>query len=164
LHALSLRFHLARRTGGLSRVIERGVKGIENIVRFTILNGLPTILEFAIMAAVIWFQFGFDYVVIVAATIAAYVWFSVKASNWRISIRRDMNESDTDANAKAIDSLLNYETVKYFGNEGLEARRFDASMARYEHAAVRTWTSLAWLNFGQSAILGVGTAVCMVLS
>ncbi|MCY1708767.1 ABCB family ABC transporter ATP-binding protein/permease [Pannonibacter sp. SL95] len=164
LHRLSLRFHLSRRTGGLSRVIERGVKGIEAIVRFTILNGIPTLLEFAIMAGLIWWQFGFFYVVIVAVMIVAYVWFTVKTSNWRIAIRREMNDSDTDANSKAIDSLLNYETVKYFGNEKMEAARFDVSMASYEKAAVRTWTSLAWLNFGQSAILGLGTAACMALS
>ncbi|WP_439527316.1 ABCB family ABC transporter ATP-binding protein/permease [Pannonibacter sp.] len=164
LHRLSLRFHLSRRTGGLSRVIERGVKGIEAIVRFTILNGVPTLLEFAIMAGLIWWQFGFFYVVIVAVMIVAYVWFTVKTSNWRIAIRREMNDSDTDANSKAVDSLLNYETVKYFGNEKMEAARFDVSMAGYEKAAVRTWTSLAWLNFGQSAILGLGTAACMALS
>jgi len=164
LHQLSLRFHLARRTGGLSRVIERGVKGIESIVRFTILNGIPTILEFAIMATVIWYQFGFKYVVIVAVMIAAYVWFTVKTSNWRIGIRREMNESDTDANSKAIDSLLNFETVKYFGNEQMEAERFDRSMAGYEKAATKTWTSLAWLNLGQTVILGIGMAFCMALS
>lgn len=164
LHRLSLRFHLARRTGGLSRVIERGVKGIEAIVRFTILNGIPTILEFAIMAAVISIQFGMSYLTIVAIMIVAYVWFTIKASNWRIAIRREMNQSDTEANSKAIDSLLNFETVKYFGNENMEAARFDVSMERYEAAATRTWTSLAWLNFGQTVILGVGTAACMVLS
>ncbi|TYC63383.1 ABC transporter ATP-binding protein/permease [Rhodobacterales bacterium] len=164
LHQLSLRFHLARRTGGLSRVIERGVKGIESIVRFTILNGIPTILEFAIMAAVIWYQFGFVYVIIVAVMIVAYVWFTIKTSNWRIGIRREMNDSDTDANSKAIDSLLNFETVKYFGNEKMEAERFDVSMAKYESAATRTWTSLSWLNFGQAVILGIGMAACMALS
>ncbi len=164
LHQLSLRFHLARRTGGLSRVIERGVKGIESIVRFTILNGFPTILEFAIMAAVISYQFGLDYLVIVAVMITAYVWFTIKASNWRIAIRREMNDSDTEANSKAIDSLLNFETVKYFGNEAMETERFDSSMARYEKAATKTWTSLAWLNLGQTVILGIGMAACMVLS
>ncbi|WP_244300797.1 ABCB family ABC transporter ATP-binding protein/permease [Roseibium hamelinense] len=164
LHRLSLRFHLARRTGGLSRVIERGVKGIESIVRFTILNGIPTILEFAIMAVVITFQFGVSYLGIVSFMIVAYVWFTIKASNWRIGIRREMNESDTDANSKAIDSLLNFETVKYFGNENMESDRFDVSMAKYERAATRTWTSLAWLNLGQSVILGLGMAACMVLS
>lgn len=164
MHRLSLRFHLARRTGGLSRVIERGVKGIESIVRFTILNGIPTILEFAIMAVVVWLQFGFSYVTIVAVMIIAYVWFTIKASNWRIAIRREMNDSDTDANSKAIDSLLNFETVKYFGNEEMEAARFDSSMLKYEKAATKTWTSLAWLNLGQTIILGAGMAVCMVMS
>ncbi|MEP2707476.1 MAG: ABC transporter ATP-binding protein/permease [Roseibium sp.] len=164
LHQLSLRFHLSRRTGGLSRVIERGVKGIESIVRFTILNGIPTVLEFALMAAVIWYQFGFYYVIIVAVMIAAYVWFTINTTNWRIAIRRQMNDSDTEANSKAIDSLLNFETVKYFGNEKMEADRFDVSMAQYETAATRTWTSLAWLNFGQTAILGIGMAACMALS
>ncbi|WP_279625831.1 ABC transporter ATP-binding protein/permease [Labrenzia sp. OB1] len=164
LHELSLRFHLARRTGGLSRVIERGVKGIESIVRFTILNGIPTVLEFALMAGVIWYQFGFFYVTIVAVMIVAYVWFTIKCSNWRIEIRREMNDSDTDANSKAIDSLLNFETVKYFGNEKMEAQRFDETMANYESAATKTWTSLAWLNFGQSVILGLGMAACMALS
>ncbi|MEP4032560.1 ABC transporter ATP-binding protein/permease [Roseibium polysiphoniae] len=164
LHELSLRFHLARRTGGLSRVIERGVKGIEAIVRFTILNGIPTVLEFAIMAVVIWYQFGLDYLAIVALMIVAYVWFTIKASNWRIAIRREMNDSDTDANSKAIDSLLNFETVKYFGNEKMEAARFDVSMKKYEKAATKTWTSLAWLNLGQTVILGIGMAACMVLS
>jgi ATP-binding cassette, subfamily B, heavy metal transporter len=164
LHQLSLRFHLARRTGGLSRVIERGVKGIESIVRFTILNGFPTILEFAIMAAVIWYQFGVLYVVVVAVMIVVYVWFTIKTSNWRIAIRRQMNDSDTEANSKAVDSLLNFETVKYFGNENMEAARFDVSMAKYETAATKTWTSLAWLNLGQSVILGIGMAICMALS
>ncbi|MFZ1815679.1 MAG: ABC transporter ATP-binding protein/permease [Rhizobiaceae bacterium] len=164
MHALSLRFHLQRRTGGLSRVIERGTKGIEAIVRFTILNGVPTLIEFAFMAGVIWYQFGFTYVVVIAIMICAYVWFSVRASDWRIAIRRDMNTNDTEANSKAVDSLLNFETVKYFGNEAWEAGRFDQSMARYEKAATRVWTSLAWLNFGQSAILGVGTGICMIMS
>ncbi len=164
LHELSLRFHLARRTGGLSRVIERGTKGIETIVRFTILNSAPTVIEFTLMAGVIWYQFDFYYVLIIAATIWAYIWFTVRASDWRIGIRRQMNESDTDANSKAVDSLLNFETVKYFGNERMEAERFDRSMARYEQAATKTWTSLAWLNLGQTAIFSVGMCACMVLS
>ncbi|WP_051631046.1 ABCB family ABC transporter ATP-binding protein/permease [Afifella pfennigii] len=164
LHELSLRFHLARRTGGLSRVIERGTKGIETIVRFTILNTVPTIIEFALMAGVIWYNFSFTYVVIIALTIWGYVIFTVRASDWRIVIRREMNESDTDANSKAIDSLLNFETVKYFGNEAMETERFDRSMARYEMAATKTWTSLAWLNLGQTVIFGIGMAACMILS
>ncbi|MEM7215850.1 MAG: ABC transporter ATP-binding protein/permease [Pseudomonadota bacterium] len=164
LHELSLRYHLQRRTGGLSRIIERGTKGIEAIVRYSILNGLPTILEFALMAGVIWYWFDFRYVLIITVMIGAYVWFTVRASDWRINIRRDMNDNDTDANSKAIDSLLNFETVKYFGNEQLEARRFGTSMERYERAATRVWTSLAWLNFGQAIIMSVGMAACMVLS
>ena len=164
LHALSLRFHLERRTGGLSRVIERGVKGIETIVRFTILNTVPTILEFALVAVVFAVVYGLAYVAVIAATVWAYTWFTVRASDWRIAIRREMNESDTDANTKAVDSLLNFETVKYFNNEAMEARRFDRSMERYESAATKTWTSLGWLNFGQGAIFGVGMTVIMVMS
>ncbi|PSM17224.1 metal ABC transporter permease [Nitratireductor sp. StC3] len=164
LHALSLRFHLERRTGGLSRVIERGVKGIETIVRFTILNTVPTILEFALVAVVFAFVYGLAYVAVIAATVWAYTWFTVRASDWRIAIRKEMNDSDTDANTKAVDSLLNFETVKYFNNEAMEARRFDRSMARYESAATKTWTSLGWLNFGQGAIFGVGMTVIMVMS
>jgi ATP-binding cassette, subfamily B, heavy metal transporter len=164
LHELSLRFHLERRTGGLSRVIERGVKGIETIVRFTILNTLPTILEFALTAVIFAVAYGWVYVLIVAVTVVVYTWFTVWASDWRIAIRREMNDSDTDANTKAIDSLLNYETVKYFNNETMEAQRFDRSMARYETAATKTWTSLGWLNFGQGLIFGIGMTVAMVLS
>ena len=164
LHDLSLRFHLERRTGGLSRIIERGTKGIETIVRFTILNTLPTILEFALTAAIFAFAYGWSYVLLVAATVLVYTLFTVRASDWRISIRREMNDSDTDANTKAVDSLLNYETVKYFSNEGMEAERFDRSMARYEVAATKTWTSLGWLNFGQGLIFGVGMTVAMWMS
>jgi ATP-binding cassette subfamily B protein len=164
LHRLSLRFHLERRTGGLSRVIERGTKGIETIVRFTILNTAPTILEFLLTAVIFWWGYGFSYVLVTAVTVAAYTWFTVKASDWRINIRRTMNASDTEANTKAIDSLLNFETVKYFGNEEMEAKRFDQSMARYEKAATEVWTSLGWLNFGQGVIFGIGTAIMMVMS
>ncbi len=164
MHELSLRFHLERRTGGLSRVIERGTKGIEAIVRFTILNTLPTVLEFALTALIFAFAYGFWYLLVVAVTVWLYTWFTIKASDWRIDIRREMNDSDTDANTKAIDSLLNFETVKYFGNEAMEAKRFDASMARYEKAATRTWTSLGWLNFGQAVIFGAGMAILMIMS
>jgi ATP-binding cassette subfamily B protein len=164
LHDLSLRFHLERRTGGLSRIIERGTNGIETIVRFTVLNTAPTILEFALAAGVIWYQFGLAYVIVVALTVWLYVWFSIRATNWRIVIRREMNESDTDAHSKAVDSLLNYETVKYFGNEALEGARFDRAMGRYEAAAVRSMASLAWLNFGQTAIFSAGMAACMVMA
>ncbi len=164
MHQLSLRFHLERKTGGLSRIIERGTKGIETIVRFTILNSLPTIVEFVLTAAIFWWGYGFSYLFVTALTVWAYVWFTVRASDWRISIRRSMNDSDTDANTKAIDSLLNFETVKYFGNEDMEARRFDASMARYEKSATEVWTSLGWLNFGQGVIFGIGSAVMLVMS
>ncbi|ESZ38159.1 ABC transporter ATP-binding protein/permease [Mesorhizobium sp. M0659] len=164
MHQLSLRFHLERRTGGLSRIIERGTKGIETIVRFIMLNTAPTILEFALTTGIFAYTYGWKYVVVVAATVWLYVWFTVRASDWRISIRRDMNDSDTDANTKAIDSLLNYETVKYFNNEGMEAERFDRSMARYEMAATRIWTSLGWLNFGQGIIFGLGTVIVMCMS
>ena len=164
LHGLSLRFHLERRTGGLSRVIERGVKGIEAIVRFTILNTLPTVFEFVLVAIIFGFAYGLVYVVVIAVTVALYTWFTVRASDWRITIRREMNDSDTDANTKAVDSLLNFETVKYFNNEDMEARRFDRSMERYESAATQIWTSLGWLNFGQGVIFGTGMAIVMCLS
>ena len=164
MHQLSLRFHLERRTGGLSRIIERGTKGIETIVRFTILNTVPTLIEFLLTAAIFWWGYGFSYLLVTAITVAVYIWFTIKASDWRISIRRSMNDSDTDANTKAIDSLLNFETVKYFGNEQMEATRFDQSMARYEKAATQVWTSLGWLNFGQALIFGLGTAVMMIMS
>ena len=164
LHALSLRFHLQRRTGALSRVIERGTKGIETIVRFAILNTVPTVLEFALSAVVIWWQFDVWYVAVIAATVWLYLWFTVALSNYRIGIVRTMNASDTEANAKAIDSLLNYETVKVFGNERTEQERFDRSMAQYEGAAIKTWTSLAWLNQGQTVIFTLGMIACMVMS
>ncbi|CAN7238622.1 MULTISPECIES: ABC transporter ATP-binding protein/permease [Ensifer] len=164
MHQLSLRFHLERRTGGLSRVIERGTKGIETIVRFTILNSVPTLIEFLLTAVIFWWGYGFSYLLVTAITVWLYIWFTVKASDWRIAIRRSMNDSDTDANTKAIDSLLNFETVKYFGNEEMEAKRFDRSMERYEKAATQVWTSLGWLNFGQAMIFGAGTAVMMVMS
>jgi ATP-binding cassette subfamily B protein len=164
MHQLSLRFHLERKTGGLSRIIERGTKGIETIVRFTILNTVPTLLEFLLTAIIFWVSYGFWYVLVTAVTVALYIWFTVKASDWRIAIRRSMNDSDTDANTRAIDSLLNFETVKYFGNEEMEAKRFDSSMARYEKAATDVWTSLGWLNFGQGVIFGLGTTVMMVMS
>ncbi|MGI6852843.1 ABCB family ABC transporter ATP-binding protein/permease [Mesorhizobium sp. 1B3] len=164
MHDLSLRFHLERRTGGLSRIIERGTKGIDSIVRFTMLNTAPTVLEFALTAVIFAVAYGWLYVAVIAATVWLYTWFTVRASDWRIAIRREMNDSDTDANTKAIDSLLNFETVKYFNNERMEAERFDRSMARYEIAATKTWTSLGWLNFGQGLIFGIGMTIIMVMS
>ena len=164
LHALSLRFHLERRTGGLSRVIERGVNGVDTIVRMAVLNSIPTAVELLMISGLVAWYFGWIYVLVVLATVALYVWFTFWASERRIAIRRDMNESDTEAHSKAVDSLLNYETVKYFGNEELEARRFDASMARYERAAIRTYTSLGALNTGQAVIFTIGTVICMLLA
>ncbi len=164
LHRLSLRFHLERRTGGLSRVIERGTRGIDLIVRMGIMQLAPTVLELVLVCALLLYYFNWLYVLIVLATVALYTWFTFAASERRIAIRREMNESDTDANTKAIDSLLNFETVKYFGNEELEARRFDASMARYEKAAVATYYSLGMLNAGQAAIFTVGMTLVMWLA
>jgi ATP-binding cassette subfamily B protein len=164
LHKLSLRFHLERRTGGLSRVIERGTRGVELILRMGVLQLTPTALEVVLVCALLVYYFSWVYVVIVLGTIAAYMWFTFVASEWRIAIRREMNESDNDANTKAIDSLLNYETVKYFGNEGLEAKRFDTSMRRYEEASVKTYYSLGVLNFGQAVIFAIGMTIAMLLS
>lgn len=164
LHQLSLRFHLERRTGGLSRVIERGVNGVDTIVRMAVLNSVPTAVELLMISGLVAYYFGWIYVVVVLATVGLYVWFTFAASERRIAIRRDMNDSDTEAHSKAVDSLLNYETVKYFGNEELEARRFDSSMARYVKAAIRTYTSLGVLNTGQAIIFTVGTVICMLLA
>ena len=164
MHRLSLRFHLSRRMGGLSRVIERGTKGIETIVRFTMLNTAPTLIEFVIVGGIFLFMFGVGYFAVLVVTIGVYMWFTVQASNWRIAIRRDMNESDTDANARAIDSLLNFETVKYFANERMEAERFDQTMARYERSAIRIWSSLGVLNFGQALIFYSGMVIIGVMA
>ncbi|EJF81919.1 ABCB family ABC transporter ATP-binding protein/permease [Bartonella doshiae] len=164
IHGLSLRFHLERRTGGLSRVIERGTKGIEAIVRFSILNTIPTVLEFILTAFVFFISYGLRYLLIVVIMVVLYIWFTIKASDWRIRIRQEMNTADTEANTRAVDSLLNFETVKYFCNETLEARRFDSSMAGYEKAATKIWTSLSWLNFGQALIFGIGMTILMMMS
>jgi ABC-type transport system involved in Fe-S cluster assembly fused permease/ATPase subunit len=164
LHRLSLRFHLERRTGGLSRVIERATRGVELIIRMGILNVVPTALELLLVSGMLLYYFDWRYVAIMYSTVAAYMWFTFAASERRIAIRREMNESDTEANTKAIDSLLNFETVKYFGNEGLEARRFDSSMARYEQAAIKTFRSLGILNTGQMLIFTLGMTACMLLA
>ena len=164
LHRLSLRFHLERRTGGLSRVIERATRGVELIIRMGILNVLPTALELLLVVGMLFYYFDWRYVAIMLATVAVYMWFTFAASERRIAIRREMNDSDTDANTKAIDSLLNFETVKYFGNEEHEARRFDASMARYEKAAIKTFRSLGTLNSGQALIFTIGMTLCMLLA
>ncbi|WP_297106116.1 ABC transporter ATP-binding protein/permease [uncultured Devosia sp.] len=164
MHRLSLRFHLQRRTGGLSRVIERGTKGIETVVRFAMLNIAPTLVEFVVVAVIFVWLFGISYLGVLVVMIWAYLYFTIKASNWRISIRRAMNDSDTDANGKAIDSLLNFETVKYFANEDMEARRFDKAMEGYERSAIRIWSSLGFLNFGQAVIFYGGFLVISIMS
>jgi len=164
LHELSLRYHLTRRTGGLSRVIERGATGIETIVRLTILVGAPTLIELVFMAAIIGYEFDFVYIPVMAVTVWLYIWFSIKTSDRRMDIRREMNDADNDSMSKAVDSLLNYETVKYFNAEELEVSRYDRAMARRAKAATKTYTSLAWLNFGQAVIFTLGMVATMGLS
>jgi ATP-binding cassette subfamily B protein len=163
MHKLSLRFHLERKTGGLTRVLERGRNGIEIIVRMVILQLMPTVFELVLIAGVFFWQFDWRYVAVILATITTYMIYTYYATEWRIAIRKRMNESDTEANTKAIDSLLNYETVKYFTAEDRESKRYDRSMARYEQASVQTYTSLAVLNAGQAAIFSVGLAAVMVM-
>jgi ABC-type transport system involved in Fe-S cluster assembly fused permease/ATPase subunit len=164
LHALSLKFHLERRTGGLSRIVSRGTLGIDTVLRFSLFNTFPTILEIALVASVLAWSFGWIYAAVIIATVIAYVWYTYAATEWRINIRRDMNAADTDANTKAVDSLLNFETVKYFGNEEHETRRYARSMEVYERAAVKTWVSLAILNAGQAVIYSIGLTAVMVMS
>ncbi|HHN67265.1 MAG TPA: ABC transporter ATP-binding protein/permease [Thermopetrobacter sp.] len=164
LHALSLRYHLRRRTGALSRVIERGTRGIEVILRFALFNTIPTAIEILLVLGLLFSVFGGLYALIVALTIAAYVAFTWSVTEWRTRIRREMNAADQDASGKAVDSLLNYETVKYFNNEEHEAARHDVAMARYEKMAVTTTKSLAFLNAGQAAIFSAGLALLMILA
>jgi ABC-type transport system involved in Fe-S cluster assembly fused permease/ATPase subunit len=163
MHMLSLRFHLERKTGGLTRILERGRNAIETIVRMVLLQLAPTIVELVLIVAVLLFHFDWRYVAVIGVTVALYMWFTYRATEWRINIRREMNTSDTDANAKAIDSLLNYETVKYFSAEAREAERYDRSMERYEEASVRAYVSMTVLNFGQAFIFTLGLAATMVL-
>jgi len=163
LHALPLRFHLERKTGALTRVLERGRNAIETLTRMVMLTGVPTIFELALVFGVLLFQFDARYAAIVLVTIVAYLAYTFVATNWRIAIRRSMNESDSDANAKAIDSLFNYETVKYFGAEKREAARYDRTMARYERNSVKSYISLNVLNFGQTLIFTLGMAALMAL-
>jgi ATP-binding cassette subfamily B protein len=164
LHSLSLRFHLERKTGGLTRILERGRNSIETIVRTTTLTAIPTLIEFGLVLAVFWFHFNWLYAGAVMVMILAYMGFTLAATNWRMAIRRAMNESDTDANTKAIDSLLNFETVKYFNAEERERLRYEESIARYERMSVKTYTSLAFLNGGQAVIFTLGLAAVMAMS
>jgi ATP-binding cassette subfamily B protein len=163
LHNLSMRFHLERKTGGLTRVLERGRNAIETMVRMIMLTGLPTALEFALILGVMVFQFSWLYALVTLAMIVVYLVYTTLATNWRIGIRRSMNESDSDANTKAIDSLLNYETVKYFSAEQRESERYDRSMARYERNSVKSYVSLAVLNFGQALIFTIGLVLVMAM-
>jgi len=164
MHALSLRFHLERRTGGLSRIIERGTKALDFLLRFSLFNIVPTILELALVCGIFAWNFGIWYAAVTAFVVIAYVGFTFAVTEWRTRFRREMNDRDTEANTRAIDSLLNYETVKYFNNEAHEARRFDKSLAGYERAAVQTTTSLSVLNAGQAAIFSTGLASLMLMA
>ena len=164
LHALSLHFHLGRQTGGLSRSIERGTKSIEMLLRFGLFNVLPTFVEIALVFAILWGLLDFPIAAVTLLTVSAYVLFTVKVTEWRLEFRRRMNERDNRANTRAIDSLLNFETVKYFGNEEHEARRFDRAMAGYEDASVKSQTSLAFLNIGQAVVIAIGLTLVMYLA
>jgi ATP-binding cassette subfamily B protein len=164
IHALSLRYHITRKTGGLSRVIERGVKGVDFLLRFMLFSVGPLILELALTAVIFYLYFDVWYLAVVAVTIWLYVSFTFRVTEWRVKIRKQMNDQDTDANQKAIDSLLNFETVKYFGAEGREAERYDRAMEGYEKAANLTNYSLAFLNFGQSFLITAGLVIVMVMA
>jgi ATP-binding cassette, subfamily B, heavy metal transporter len=164
MHRLSLRFHLERKTGGLTRVLERGRKGIEEMSRMAMMTLLPTVVEFALVLAVFAIEFDWRYVLVVVAMISVYLYYTIRATEWRIGIRRTMNTSDNDANTKAVDSLLNFETVKYFGSEEREAARYDRAMASYESSSIKAYTSLAVLNAGQAVIFTAGLTACMVMA
>lgn len=164
IHKLSMRYHITRKTGGLSRIIERGVKGVDFLLRFLLFSIGPLILELLMIGVILTIFFDIWYLAVVAVTIALYVWFTFAVTEWRVKLRRQMNDQDTDANQKAIDSLLNYETVKYFGAEAREAGRYDSAMAGYEVAAIKTNYSLAFLNFGQSMIITAGLVGVMVMA
>ncbi|MGI4747317.1 MAG: ABCB family ABC transporter ATP-binding protein/permease [Janthinobacterium lividum] len=164
LHRLSLRFHLDRQTGGVTRAVERGTQAIELILRLGIFNIVPTLIETLMVTAVIWTLFDWRFAMATLTTVVVYVGFTIAFTGWRIGIRRKMNEVESEASTKALDSLLNYETVKYFGNEGHEARRYDETQARYERAAVRTQVSLNMLNIGQSTIIAVALAAIMLMA
>ena len=164
IHQLSLRYHITRKTGGLSRIIERGVKGVDFLLRFMLFSIIPLILELALVSVIFAVYYGWAYMVVVLVTIALYVTYTFKVTEWRVKIRKAMNDQDTDANQKAVDSLLNYETVKYFNAEAREAARYDRAMALYEQAAIKTGQSLSMLNIGQNVIITTGLIAVMVMS
>ncbi len=164
LHKLSLRFHLDRQTGGLSRVIERGTKGIDFLLRFMLFNIIPTLLKILFICGIMWVEYGYLMSIVTGVTLVGYIYFTLAVTEWRLKYRRTMNEKDSEANTKAIDSLLNFETVKYFGNEEHESRRFDVAIAGYEKAAIRSQTTLAYLNVGQGFIISLGLVLVMLIS
>jgi ABC-type transport system involved in Fe-S cluster assembly fused permease/ATPase subunit len=164
IHRLSMRYHITRKTGGLSRIIERGVKGVDFLLRFMLFSIGPLILEFSMVATIFALYFGWQYMAVVVVVVTLYVLFTFKVTEWRVKIRREMNEQDTDANQKAVDSLLNFETVKYFNAESREAQRYDVAMGRYEAAAVKTGQSLSFLNAGQAFLITCGLVIVMVMA
>jgi ATP-binding cassette, subfamily B, heavy metal transporter len=164
LHGLSLAFHLERQTGGLSRAIERGTNGIDTLLTFMLFNIVPTLIEIVLVCGILWAFFDYTYAVVTLACVIGYIGYTLMVTEWRIKYRRQMNETDQEASTRAIDSLLNYETVKYFGNEQYEANRFDQALARYERASVASKSSLSLLNIGQASIIGIGLAVLMLMA
>lgn len=161
LHKLSLRFHMERKTGGLSRVIERGTRGIDFLLRFMLFNIMPTLLEIVLISSIFWIKFGFAYAAVTFTCLVSYIYFTATITDWRLKFRREMNEQDTKANSKAVDSLLNFETVKYFTNEDYESTRYDVALAQYESAAVRSQLSLTLLNVGQGIIVSLGLVIVL---
>ncbi len=161
LHALSLRFHLERQTGGVSRDIERGSRSISSLISYTLYSILPTLVEIGLVLGILFVKYDAGYVIITLVSLVAYVVFTIRVSNWRIDIRRAVNENDSAANTRAVDSLLNYETVKYFNNEAWETRRYDEQLIKWEEAATRSQTTLAYLNLGQAAIIALGVTAMM---
>jgi ATP-binding cassette subfamily B protein len=164
VHTLSLRFHLERKTGGLSRIIERGTRGIDNILSFALFSVFPILFQVLIYAGLLLYTFNAWVALTAILMVAAYSWFTVAITRWRVAFRREMNQSDTDANSKAVDSLLNFETVKYFNNEAHETRRYDRSMEKYANASIQSQTSLSILNTGQAAIIAIGQGIVLVLA
>src|ERR1700760_2966922 len=164
IHALSLRFHLERRTGGLSRSVERGTAGIDFLLSFMLFNVLPTLFEILLVCGILWRLFNWTFAAVTFTTIVVYIGFTFSITDWRVRFRREMNERNTESNTKAVDSLLNYETVKYFANEEHEARRYDSALRAYERAAVRSETTLTLLNLGQGAIIATGLVAVMILA
>ena len=164
IHALSLRYHITRKTGGLSRIIERGVKCIDFLLRFLLFSIIPLLIELTLVATILFIVFDVWYLAVIVIMIISYVWFTFTVSEWRVKIRKEMNDQDTDANQKAVDSLLNFETVKYFNAEKVESERFDSSMRLYEIAALKTSYSLSFLNIGQAILISIGLVIVMVMA